>query len=693
MNTIYKVEGMSCIICKNTVEKTLNRLDGVKEARVNLLDNEVYVEYDNITFEEMAKAVKDAGYKLLKKKKENKSSLIKLILSLLISIFLMICMRFEINPLIQILLVLIVYVLNLEILTSGIKSIINLNPNMNALVSISSITSLLYSILNTLLFKQGHSFFDTSAMILSIVAIGKYIEKGTKSKATSILRGLSTLIPMQANLKKENGQIEVIPISELKKGNIVLIRNGESIPQDGLIIKGQGQIDESMITGESLPINKAENDEVIGGSVLIDGLLEVLITSIPSATILSNIINQTKESLTKKIPIEKLADKISKYFVYGVLAISVLTFVIWEITTHDFELSINFALSVMVISCPCALGLATPAAIYVANSSAARNGVLIKNPSILELFHKTKHIIFDKTGTLTENKLHISKEEIYDDSFIDVICSLESNSTHPIANTITSNYKYNPITFDSVEEIKGKGIKAIKGQSTYYVGNINFLKENEAIVYELPTDPSLIIGAIKDSKLLGILYLNDVIRESSVKALNALKEKNINLILCTGDNETQARALYEKFQFNKVHFNVKPENKSEIINEYKKDNITTMVGDGINDAIALSNANVSISVNEASDIANAASDVILINNDINDINYLYDLSKKTMQIIKQNLFWALFYNAIFIPLASGIFYNGFGIMLTPIIGTITMSLSSIIVIGNALRIGKINKEK
>ena len=243
-----------------------------------------------------------------------------------------------------------------------------------------------------------------------------------------------------------------------------------------------------------------------------------------------------------------------------------------------------------------------------------------------------------------------------------------------------------------IKEIKGKGIVATLNGSTYCVGNIEFLKENGAIIYDTLDDPALIIGAIKDSKILGLLYLSDVLRENSIKALNSLKDKNIELILCTGDNEIAARSLNDKFNFNKVHFNVKPEDKSKIVQEYKSKSLTSMVGDGINDAIALSNANISISVNEASDIANASSDVILLNNDINDINYLYKLSKKTMRIIKQNLFWALFYNAIFIPLASGLLYNKFGIMLTPIIGTITMSISSIIVLTNALIISKLKKE-
>ena len=690
MNNIFKVEGMSCIICKNTVEKTLNKLNGVKEAHVNLLDNEVFVEYDNITFEEMERAIKDAGYTLLKKKNENKEPLIKLILSIILSIVSMILMHHY--PLIQLLIVITVYILNIDILTSGIKSLIKLNPNMNSLVSISSITSLIYSIINVLFFNNEKVFFDTSVMILTIVSIGKFIEKGTKTKATNILRGLSTLIPMQANLKKENGEITIIPISELKKGNIVLIKSGESIPQDGLIIKGQGLIDESMITGESIPINKKENDGVIGGSILVDGLIEVIITSLPNTTILSNIITQTKESLTKKIPIEKLADKISKYFVYGVLTISLLTFIIWMIVSKKIELSINFALSVMVISCPCALGLATPSAIYVANSSAARNGILIKNPSILEIFHKTKYLIFDKTGTLTENKLHIVKEETYDDSFVDIICSLESISNHPIAKTILSNYKFNHISFNSIKEIKGKGIIGIKDDSKYCVGNVDFLKENGAIIYDDLNTSSLIIGAAKDSKILGLVYLKDVLRESSIKALNSLKEKNINIVLCTGDSETSANSLNESFKFDETLSNVKPEDKNNVVLTYKDKGLTTMVGDGINDAIALSNANVSISVNDASDIANASSDVVLINNDINDINYLYHLSKKTMRIITQNLIWALFYNAIFIPLAAGLLYNKFGIMLSPIIGTITMSISSIVVITNALRISKVKKE-
>lgn len=693
MNNIFNVEGMTCIICKNTVEKTLLEINGVKDARVNLLDNEVYIEYDNVSFDILEKAVKNAGYKLSIKKKNNNHSLIKIIISLLLSIILMILMKINGIVIYQILLTLIVFILNINTLKNGFFSLFKLNPNMNSLVTISSITSFILSIINVLVIKKQHSYFDTSAMILSITAVGKYIEKGTKSKATSILRGLTTLIPMQANLKRDNGDIEIIPISELKKGNIVVIKNGESVPQDGLILKGQAQLDESMITGESIPVYKTINNTVIGGSIIVDGILEVEITSSTNTTILSNIVNQTKKSLTSKIPIEKTVDRISKYFVYIILLISLTTFIVWYLASKDMELSINFALSVMVISCPCALGLATPSAIYVANSIAAKNGILIKNPSIIEILHKTKYMIFDKTGTLTENKLHIIKEEIYNNDFINIICSLESISNHPIAKSIIANYKYTHIQFDNLEEIKGKGIKGILNGSIYYVGNIDFLKEKGIIINNDIKDNSLIIGAIKDRELLGLIHLNDVLRESSIKALNELKNKDITLILCTGDSDESAKKINNKFLFNETYSNVKPENKSDIVSSYKQKGIITMIGDGINDAIALSNANISISIKEASDIANASSDIILLNNDINDINFLYNLSKKTIKIIKQNLFWALIYNSFFIPLAAGLLYNKFGIALTPIIGTITMSISSIIVITNALRIGKIQKEK
>ena len=695
MNTIYKVDGMSCIICKNTVEKTLNKIDGVNKASVNLLDNEVLIDYDEnkVPYKLLEQEIKKAGYTLSKKKNENKTSIIKLIISIILSILLMSFMFIQMSLTIiyiEVLITMIIVILNFNIIKSGINALIHLNPNMNSLVTISALSAFIYSIINIFIFKNEKMYFETTTMVLTIVSIGKYIEKGTKSKATSILRGLSTLIPMEANLK-DGDIIKTIPISELKKGNIVLVKAGDSIPQDGEIIKGNALVNESMINGESLPIYKKEKDIVIGGSVLMDGTIEVLITSLASNTILSNIISETKSSLTKKIKIEKLADLLSKYFVYGVLIISIITFIIWYLSTKDFELSINFFLSVMLISCPCALGLATPAAIYVSSSNASKNGILIKNPEVLEILYKTKYVIFDKTGTLTKNKLSIEKEEILDPDFIDIICSLESYSNHPIANTITSNYKYSPIKFDSVEEIKGQGVKASLNNSIYYVTNINDLKEKGIEINNIDNSSSLIIGAVKDNKLLGLLYLNDVIRESSIDAISKLKEKGLELILCTGDSDKSANLLNSKLSLNKVMSKVKPEEKSNIINEYKEKGITMMVGDGINDAIALSNANISVSVKDASDIASATSDIVLINNDLNSINYLIDLSKKTMRIIKQNLLWALFYNAIFIPLAAGLLYNEFEVALTPIIGTITMSISSIIVLMNALRINKVKK--
>lgn len=696
MNTIYKVDGMSCIICKNTVEKTLNKIDGVNKASVNLLDNEVLIDYDEnkVPYKLLEQEIKKAGYTLSKKKNENKTNLIKLIFSIILSILLMSFMFTQMSQTIiyiEILISVIVVILNFNIIKSGISALVHLNPNMNSLVTISALSAFIYSIINIFIFKNEKMYFETTTMVLTIVSIGKYIEKGTKSKATSILRGLSTLIPMEANLK-DGDSIKTIPISELKKGNTVLIKAGDSIPQDGEIIKGNALVNESMINGESLPIYKKEKDTVIGGSVLMDGTIEVLITSVASNTILSNIISETKSSLTKKIKIEKLADLLSKYFVYGVLIISIITFIIWYLSTKNFELSINFSLSVMLISCPCALGLATPAAIYVASSNASKNGILIKNPEVLEILYKTKYIVFDKTGTITENKLHIENEEIFSYEFIDIICSLESYSNHPIAKTITTHYNYKNIEFDKVEELKGEGVQAYKNNSLYYVSNIKNLKEKGITIKPKYNEASLIIGLIKDHSLLGLIYLNDVLRDSSIDAINNLKERNIDLTLATGDSHESVAHLDQNLRFNAFISESKPENKNEIINSYKEKGITMMVGDGINDAIALSNANISISVKDASDIASATSDIVLINNDLNSISYLIDLSKKTMRIIKQNLLWALFYNAIFIPLAAGLLYNEFKVALTPIIGTITMSISSIIVLMNALRINKVKKE-
>ena len=707
MEKIYEVEGMTCVICKGNVEKALSNLNGVSKAVVNLLENEVTVTYDGslLKEEDLAKAVKDAGYKLLlnKQKSVNKKKVILIVSIILMIILMVISMSSMHSPhktmYYQLVLSLIIIILNFHFYNSGFRALIKLNPNMDSLVSISSLVSFLYSIFALFKISNGehnyHLYFETAAMILVIVSLGKYIEGNTKTKATKVIRGLATLIPMQANLIKDSN-VEIIPIKDLRKNDIVLVKPGESIPQDGEIIKGTSSLDESMISGESLPVIKSVGDSVIGGTINTTGTIEVKITKSANMTILSNIINLTKKATTEKIPIERLVDKIAKYFVFSVMGISLLSFIIWIIKSKDIELSLNFALSVLVISCPCSLGLATPAAIAVAIGNSAKHGILIKKPEVLEILSKLKNIVFDKTGTLTKNTLNVVEDIRLDDEFENVLTSMEKTSNHPIAKAILNKYKLSNIEFDESEFIPGEGLVCKKDGDIYLAGNLKLLKDvsipNEYIQNCIDKNYSYIAVA-KNDKLLGIVYLSDILRDTSKEAIDELLKRNINPIMCTGDNKVAATRIANLLGIKEYHYEIKPEDKNNIILEKKKDGIVGMVGDGVNDSIALSSSDIAITIKNATDIASASSDIILMKNDLSDISFLYDLAAKTIRIIKQNLFWALLYNSICIPVAAGLFYEGFGLKLNPMYGAVAMWVSSMFVLGNALRIYNLKKKE
>lgn len=702
MQKNYEVKGMTCVICKSTVETGLKKLNGVNDCKVNLLENEAIITFDENTIseQEMAKVIKDLGYELvINKTNEIDYSKIKLIVSIFLSFLLMyLSMGHMINMPIphngkyyQLILCSIIIIININYFNSGLRSLIHLKPNMDSLVSLSSGISYIYSLIA--LFNPSYNlYFETSAMVLTIVSIGKYIEGQNKKKTTKTIRGLATLIPMQANLYKDN-KVTVIPIDDLRVNDIVLVRSGDSIPQDGIIVEGTSSIDESMITGESIPQTKSINENVIGGTVNIDGEIKVKITTRNTLTTLSKIISLTKQATTAKLPIERFADKVSRYFVFGVIFVSIITLIIWLVISKDIEKSLNFALSVLVISCPCALGLATPSAIMVATGRCATNGVLIKNPEILEVAHKIKYIVLDKTGTLTKNKLEVIDIQQYDSECINVLSSLEKLSNHPIAKTIIDKYKDGNLIFDSFSQMPSEGVVGNINNDIYFAGNtklaskyinINNININQNYSY-------ILVG--KNNKLLGIIYIADSIKQTSYIAIDSIKKRNIIPIMCTGDNESVAKNISNKLGIDIYHSSVTPSDKNDIVLDLKKESIVGMVGDGVNDAIALSSADVSFTVAASTDIAYATSDVVLMSNSINDINFLFDVSKKTMRIIKQNLFWALFYNAICIPLAAGILYDPFGLSLNPMVGAATMCISSIFVLTNALRINSVSKEE
>lgn len=698
----YEVKGMSCVICKNTVETSLKKTKGVNDCKVNLLENEATITFDESEVSEsiLAQVIKDAGYELIINKtnsvdKTKAMLVISIVLVVILMYFSMGHMLGLITPsyskYIQLLLCTVIIIINSHYYKSGIRSLINLKPNMDSLVSLSSGISYLYSLI-ALFDSNYHLYFETSAMVLVIVSLGKYIEGKNKNKVTKTIRGLATLIPMQANLLKGD-TVVIIPIDELKVNDIVLVKPGESIPQDGIILSGNSSIDESMITGESLPLNKTIDDKVIGGTINIDGEIKVKITTRNTQTTLSKIISLTKQATMSKIPIERLADTISKYFVFSVIGISLLTFIVWILISKDIELSLNFSLSVLVISCPCALGLATPSAISVATGVCARNGVLIKNPTVLEIAGKLKYMILDKTGTLTKNKLEITDIKQYDKQFINALSSLEKSSNHPIAKTINDAYKDGNLKFDTIKQLSSMGIVGTINSDTYYAGNLKLAKQYTNINEDLIDKSYSYIIVGKNDKLLGIVYFADVLKDSSQFGINLLKKQNIIPILCSGDTQISTQRISNKLGIKDYLYSVTPTDKNNLVLEKKKDGLVGVVGDGVNDAIALSSGDVSFSVGSGSDIAYSTSDIILMANDISDVSFLIDVSRKTMSIIKQNLFWALFYNAIFIPLSAGILYKPYNIALNPMIGSLTMSISSIFVFTNALRINNVKKKE
>jgi len=708
MEKTYEVKGMSCVICKNTVEKGIKKLNGVNDCKVNLLENEATINFNENILDEktISKTVKDLGYELVvDKAKEIDYQTISMIISIILTIILMYFSMGhmfhihipEYGKYIQLLLSTIIIILNIRYYKSGFRALLHLKPNMDSLVSISSFVSYIYSLFVLIANKHHyHLYFETAAMILVIVSIGKYIEGNNKKKTTKTIRGLATLIPMQANLLKDN-EVTIIPIDNLKVNDLVIVRPGESIPQDGIIVSGSSTIDESMITGESIPQNKTVDDKVIGGTVNNNGEITVKVTTHANQTTLSKIISLTKQATMAKIPVEKLADRISNYFVFTVMLISLITFITWYLLTKDIELSLNFALSVLVISCPCALGLATPAAVMVASGVAAKNGVLIKNPEILEIAGNLKYVILDKTGTLTKNRLEIVDIKKYADEFENVLSSLEKRTNHPISKAIVDKYPDGNIEFDEFKQISSEGLFASKGNDIYYAGNLKLASRytntniDDIEIAKKNNYSFIIVG--KNSEILGIVYLADILKDSSAKAITFLKKRNIIPIMCTGDNKITASKIAKQLDIDEYLAEVTPEDKNNLIMEKKQLGKVAMVGDGINDAIALSSADTSFSLASGTDIAYASSDVILMNNSIIDVSFMIDLAKKSMKIIKQNLFWALFYNAIFIPVAAGMLYKPFNISLNPMIGAFTMSISSIFVLSNALRINSVKKEE
>ena len=580
-----------------------------------------------------------------------------------------------------------------DIIKNGIKNIIHKMPNMDSLVGVGVIVNFVYSLWNTVQVFMGnislvhHLYFESSAIIILFVKIGRYIDKKNKDKAVDTIKNLVTITPKNGTILKDGKELQVT-INEIQKGDTIISKPGEKIAVDGTIINGKTHTDESFITGESKPVSKKVGDTVIAGSINYDGYIEYRAEKIGRDSSISNIVKMVVEATNTKAPIARIADKISGYFVPAIFIIALISYVLNFVITKDINDSILALVSVLVVACPCALGLATPLAMVVAIGNCSRRGILVKSSETLEAINKVDTIVFDKTGTLTTGKMSIA-DGVYNEVTLKILKSLEKNSNHPLAKSIYNNEK-DIFEVQDFEEVPGLGVKGIINGKQYYAGNYKYvekmnvenkLKDNEAV---FASKGESIVYLFDEKETVLIIGLADTIKKDITDTIKKLEKLDKKIIMLTGDNEKTARAIAKQIGIENIISNVNPEQKLDKIKELNKNNNVAMVGDGINDSPSLKAATVGISVENGTDISADSADVILLNENMDNIVKIFALGKRTIRIIKENLFWALFYNVCMIPLATGLL----PIALNPMIASLAMTLSSLTVVLNSLRLLK-----
>ena len=712
------ISGMTCVNCSNGIEKAVNKLDGLESSKVSFASNEGEFFIDNklLNKEVLIAKIKKLGYgveedlKALEKAKLMDYNKLRNIFS--ISIALTIVMFYfaffpientQNNQYIMFILATIVqFYAGGRFYTLAYKAVSNSNYDMNVLVALGTSAAYFYSVFVVFfpsLFPEELRFlyFDGAAVIISFILLGRLLEERSKAKATDFLKKLMDLAPLNATLICEDGSFKTVLASELKVGDKVLIKTGEKISTDAVISKGSADIDTSMITGESMPVYKTIGDEVIAGTLNTTGVIEVVVLKQSNDTTLSKIIALLSTAQSKKLPISRFADNVANIFVPTVIIISILTFFAWYFIVGNALNAILASISVLVISCPCALGLATPIAIVSSVGKGAQEGILIKNPEILEIIKDIKYAVFDKTGTLTKGIISV-KDAVYEEKYLDILASLETKSEHPISKAVvvfaqTKNISLNK-EFEDIQIIPGLGIKAIYENKEILIGSLSFLEKNSINLdskyldfynTSLNNGAGVILASI-DKECVAVFALEDSIKDGAKELIADLKAKNITPILLTGDNQITANSVAKELNIDKVYAQVLPDEKYKVIIELQKEAKVMFVGDGINDSPSIKQADIGITLNSGSDITKDAGDIILINNDLKAVSKSINLSIESMKIIKQNLFWAFIYNIGGIPLAAGIFYPIFGVMLTPMYAGIAMSFSSVTVVLNSLRL-------
>lgn len=737
MQIDFNVTGMTCAACSARVEKVTGQIPGVRAVSVNLLAGTMQVDAENsAVIPVIIEAVSKAGYGagLPGKKEPTKEStderattsiLWRIVIS---AMFLLVLMYFTMGHMIglplpgwyhgrenamtavllQFLLTLPPVILNRSYYSRGLKALWNRAPNMDSLIAVGSGASLIYGIIAMfrISYSIGHGqwsvvehyrenlYFESAAMILTLITLGKFLEARAKGKTGDAIRQLMDLSPKTA-VRLQDGREETVPVEQLSVGDVVLVRSGMAIPADGTVLNGRGTVDQSALTGESVPVDKNVGDSVSAATINTEGYLEIRVDKVGEDTTLSQIIRMVEHAGGSKAPIARLADRIAGVFVPAVMAIALVAFVVWMLIGEGLEFSLSAAISVLVISCPCALGLATPVAIMVGTGRGAQLGVLYKTAQSLEQLHKVNVVVLDKTGTLTEGKPRVTDvlpAAVSARELIQIAASLESKSEHLFAKAILAEYGDGEILHtEAFETLPGRGVCAIINGKQYVGGNRQLMEQFGVCVKEYPelalAGKTVLYFASTDGVFLGAIAAADVIRSDSADAVAKMQSLGLEVVMLTGDNEQTAKTIAATAGIDQVVAQVLPQNKAQHVQQLRDaGKHVLMVGDGINDAPALVTADVGMAIGAGTDIAIEAADIVLMKQGLSGVSDAIMLSKATIRNIRQNLFWAFFYNALGIPLAAGVLYPAFGILLSPMIGAAAMSMSSVFVVTNALRL-------
>lgn len=745
MHQRFVVTGMTCSACSSHVQNAVQKLNGVQSASVNLLTNTLDVNYDQAVVSEsqIVLAVKNAGYGVVESAPKNKtkqsSALAKLIVSLCLSALLSyVAMGHMLGlplpsflkgeggslalALVQLCLAVPVLVLNGNYFVNGFKKLFKLAPNMDTLVAVGATASFVYAVANTVLIalaqragdnalalQHAHSlYYESAAMVVSLVSLGKYFENRSKGRTTDALNKLKNLAPSVATIQQADGMAALVETSTLKVGDVVVVKAGESLACDGKIVFGNGFVDESAVTGESMPVEKQVGDSVVGGTILVNGFVKVQVTQVGEESMLAKIIKLVEDANATKPPIARIADKVAGWFATAVMALSVAVFALWMILGKGVDFALNSAISVLVISCPCALGLATPVAVMVGTGKGAELGILIKSGDALQMLSNVDTVVFDKTGTLTQGVPQVTDVVavgVNDDELVQIVASVESQSNHPLGKAVVDMAQANKIAFVEVASFAnyvGKGVQGVIDGATYWVGNDKLMacagveqSAYKSTLHTLSQQGKTVLLVAKADTFVGAIAVADKAASTSKDAVAMLSSHNVNVAMLTGDNDSTAKWVANQLGIDSVYSQLLPQDKQQVVQSIQSQGkVVAMVGDGINDAPALTQAQVGVALAHGTDIAVDSADVVLVSGDLTSVLDAIRLGKATIKNIKQNLFWAFFYNALAIPLASGaLYFTPLKLQLNPMIGALCMSLSSLFVVSNALRLKLFKKSK